>query len=222
MILDLSFPVLQQATGKEKKRKRGEREVLHDSADDTTVRMAPEKPVKELGNVLSPLLRFMQEVPAEEHILFSKIDLADGYWRMVVEKDSRWNFAYVLPGRPGSPLRLLIPSALQMGGMKARPIFVQPRRQPGTLPRRGSMKRSSSLPTSWSLSQLLERSHDAKPAPGHNTRCRQSTGQFPASRRSKPTRVPTLRHNESNSTHHPQYLPSPNCYRRPRDKRPHF
>jgi hypothetical protein len=123
MILYLSFPVLRQAAGKGKKRKRGEREVLHDSVNDTTVRVAPEKPVKELGNVLSRLLRFMQEVPVKEHILFSKIDLANGYWRMVVEKDSRWNFAYVLPGRPGSPLRLMIPSALQMGWNESPAYF---------------------------------------------------------------------------------------------------
>jgi hypothetical protein len=62
--------------------------------------MAPEEHVKELGNVLSRLLRFMQEVPPEEHILFSKIDLADGYWKMILEKESRWNFAYALPGQP--------------------------------------------------------------------------------------------------------------------------
>ena len=74
----------------------------------------------------------MQEVPEEEHNLFSKIDLADGYWRMVVEKDSWWNFAYVLPGRPGSPLQLVIPSVLQMGWSESPPIFVHPRRQPET------------------------------------------------------------------------------------------
>jgi hypothetical protein len=56
----------------------------------------------------------MQEVPAEEHIHFAKVDLADGYWRMIVEESSRWNFAYVLPGPPGAPARLVIPSALQM------------------------------------------------------------------------------------------------------------
>jgi hypothetical protein len=65
----------------------------------------------------------MQEVPAEEHILFSKIDLADGYWRMVVEKDSHWNFDYMLLGRPGSPLRLVIPSALQMGWNESPAYF---------------------------------------------------------------------------------------------------
>jgi hypothetical protein len=57
----------------------------------------------------------MQEVPAQEHIQFSKIDLADGYWRMIVEEASRWNFAYVLPGPPDESLKIVIPSALQMG-----------------------------------------------------------------------------------------------------------
>jgi hypothetical protein len=66
----------------------------------------------------------MQEVPPEEHILFSKIDLADGYWQMIVEKKSRWNFAYVLPaGRPGRPLRLVIPKALQMGWNESPAYF---------------------------------------------------------------------------------------------------
>jgi hypothetical protein len=99
MILDLSFPVLRQARGKKRKRRaREEREVLKESVNDSTVRLAPEAPVKELGNVLSRLLRFMQEVPAKEEIHFAKIDLAGGYWQMIVEKSSRWNFAYVLPG----------------------------------------------------------------------------------------------------------------------------
>jgi hypothetical protein len=63
------------------------------------------------------LLRFMQEMPTEEHIQLSKIDLADGYWRMIVEETSPWNFAYVLPGPPGELVKIVIPSALQMGWM---------------------------------------------------------------------------------------------------------
>jgi hypothetical protein len=85
--------------------------------------MAPEAPVKELGNVLKCFLAFIQEVPAEEHIYFSKVDLANGYWRMIVEERSRWNFAYVLPGLPGAPTRLVIPSALQMGWNESPAYF---------------------------------------------------------------------------------------------------
>jgi hypothetical protein len=122
MILDLSFPVLRQSGGKGRKR-RGERDILKKSVNDSTVRLAPDAPVKELGNVLSRLLRFMQEVPPEEEIHFAKIDLADGYWRMIVEEESRWNFAYVLPGPVDAPIRLVIPSALQMGWNESPAYF---------------------------------------------------------------------------------------------------
>jgi hypothetical protein len=46
---------LRQGKGKKKKRKRVQ-EVLQESVNDSTVRMAPEAPVKELGNVLKRLL----------------------------------------------------------------------------------------------------------------------------------------------------------------------
>jgi hypothetical protein len=65
----------------------------------------------------------MQEVPPEEHIQFSKIDLANGYWRMIVEESSRWNFAYVLPVAPDAPTQLVIPSALQIGWNQSPAYF---------------------------------------------------------------------------------------------------
>jgi hypothetical protein len=73
--------------------------------------------------VLPQLLNFMATVPAEEHIHFSKMDLADGYWRMLVELDSQWNFAYVMPTAPGTPTQLVIPSALQMGWNESPAYF---------------------------------------------------------------------------------------------------
>jgi hypothetical protein len=65
----------------------------------------------------------MQEVPPEEHIHFSKIDLADGYWRMIVEEESCWNFAYVFPGPPGAPVQLMNSRALQMGWNESPAYF---------------------------------------------------------------------------------------------------
>jgi hypothetical protein len=97
--------------------------ILQASVNDTTVRLAPEAPVKELGNVLHRMLDFMASVPSEEHIHFSKMDLADGYWRMVVEPEARWNFAYVMPLAPGEPIRLVIPRALQMGWNESPAYF---------------------------------------------------------------------------------------------------
>jgi hypothetical protein len=46
--------------------------------------------------------------------MFAKIDLSDGFWRMLVRESDKWNFAYVLPCAAGDPLRLIIPHALKM------------------------------------------------------------------------------------------------------------
>lgn len=125
LILDLSFPV-QRATptikpGRRSKRKLGE--VLQESVNDSTTRLAPIEPVKELGQVLPRLLTFMSETPRHEHINFSKIDLSDGFWRMIVGEADCWNFAYVLPDPPGHQTRLVIPHALQMGWTESPGFF---------------------------------------------------------------------------------------------------
>jgi hypothetical protein len=123
MILDLSFAVRRRPQQRGRKRSRDHEVILQPSVNDTTVRLAPEGPVKELGNVLPRILAFMSSVPPEEHIHFSKMDLADGYWRMVVEPEARWNFAYVMPSAAGDPVRLVIPRALQMGWNESPAYF---------------------------------------------------------------------------------------------------
>jgi hypothetical protein len=124
MILDLSFPVRRgRKQNRRRKRSQNDDEIIQASVNDTTVRLAPEAPVKELGNVLPRIFDFMADVPADEHIHFSKMDLADGYWRMVVEPESRWNFAYMMPSHPGEPLKLVVPSALQMGWNESPAYF---------------------------------------------------------------------------------------------------
>ena len=57
-------------------------------------------------------------------LLFSKIHLKDGYWRMVVDKRDSWNFAYILPPEhlTNKP-ELIIPDALQMGWSESSPFF---------------------------------------------------------------------------------------------------
>ncbi|KAI2511562.1 adenylate kinase [Fragilaria crotonensis] len=116
LLLDLSFP--SQAARPASKRGRRNWVVpppLAPSVNSTTIQQSPEYPVKELGRVLPRLLSFMYCVPREETIMFAKIDLSDGFWRMLVRESDKWNFAYVLPGAAGDPLRLIIPHALQMG-----------------------------------------------------------------------------------------------------------
>jgi hypothetical protein len=118
IILDLSFPVYVSKPGS---RRKGE--VIQEAVNMTTEELAPKAAVKEIGKVLQALFEFMSNTPANKAILFSKIDLSDGFWRMIVDRDQRWNFCYVMPDPPGSRVRIVVPSALQMGWKESPPYF---------------------------------------------------------------------------------------------------
>jgi hypothetical protein len=115
IILDLSFPVYQEINGVVT--------VTQQSVNDSTVLTAPTVPVKEIGKVLPRLLQYMRDTPAGLHILFSKLDISDGFWRLVVKEDDVFNFAYVLPQPAGEPCRLVIPAAVQMGWVESPSLF---------------------------------------------------------------------------------------------------
>jgi hypothetical protein len=59
--------------------------------------------VEEIGNVFRRLLSLIDSAAADEVVMLSKIDLSDGFWRMLVEEEQKWNFAYVMPDPPGHP-----------------------------------------------------------------------------------------------------------------------
>jgi hypothetical protein len=81
MILDLSFAVRRGKKNRGRKRSRTDDVILQASVNDTTVRLAPDAPEKELGNILPRLLDIMSDVPGKEHIHFSKMDrTATGAW----------------------------------------------------------------------------------------------------------------------------------------------
>jgi hypothetical protein len=91
--------------------------------NDTTECLAPLKGVKEIGHVLPKLLQFMADTPAQEAIGFSKIDLSDRFWQMLVTDEQKWKFCYVMPDPPGSRVHIVVPSALQMGWAESPPYF---------------------------------------------------------------------------------------------------
>ena len=123
MILDLSFPV-RKVKKSMNKRRRIQEEIIQESVNDTTKKLAPTIPVKLLGQVLPRLFEFMATVHPLDPIHFSKIDLSDGFWRMIVEDAEKWNFCYVKPQRdPNAPIQIVVPSALQMGWTESPPFF---------------------------------------------------------------------------------------------------
>ena len=120
IILDLSFPVRRPPI-KGQKRRMGE--VIQESINVTTQKLAPTEPVKEIGNVLPRLFHFMASTPEDQEIRLSKVDLSDGFWRLLVEPAQKWNFCYVMPDPPGARTRIVVPSALQMGWAESPAYF---------------------------------------------------------------------------------------------------
>ena len=110
-ILDLSFELMLAG-------------YLLPSVNDATKKCAPEDAMDQIGSVLPRIIEALASAPLEDgDIMFSKLDIKDGFWRMVCEKGQEWNFAYVLPSHPGHPPEIVVPSALQMGWVLSPPFF---------------------------------------------------------------------------------------------------
>jgi hypothetical protein len=115
IILDLLFPVYQSINGVVT--------VMQESVNDSTVLNAPSEAVKEIGKVFLRLLQYMHDTPEGLHILFSKLDISNRFWCLVVQEADSYNFGYVLPQHDGEPLQIVVPSAVQMGWVESPPLF---------------------------------------------------------------------------------------------------
>lgn len=56
-------------------------------------------------------------------IFSAKWDVKDGFWRLVCQEGEEWNFAYVLPQAEGAPVKIVVPTSLQMGWVESPPYF---------------------------------------------------------------------------------------------------
>ena len=113
MILDLSY---QLKIG-------GER--LQSVNDSSNKNLALQVSMAQLGSVLPRLISAVAHAPSPTiPITFAKLDIKDGYWRMVVSDEDAWNFCYVLPpAKEGDPPQLVVPASLQMGWSESPPFF---------------------------------------------------------------------------------------------------
>ena len=117
MILDLSNK------GQRKKGLTQTKSVNELTNDDA----APNHSMDQLWKVLHRVIHMVATEPtAAGPILFCKLDIKDGYWRMCVPKSQEEQFCYVLPKTPDSPpdepVMLVVPAAIQMG-WKSSPAF---------------------------------------------------------------------------------------------------
>jgi len=93
--------------------------------DLTNEEAAPLHAMSQLGKVL-PRIIFNVAIANEEDgpLLFCKIDIKDGFWRMCVAGEDEHQFCYVLPPtEEDTEPMIVVPSALQMGWISSPPDF---------------------------------------------------------------------------------------------------
>ncbi len=115
IILDLSFPVYQDVDGTIT--------ATQASVNNTTALQAPKEAVCEIGKVLPRLLTYIQDTPEGLHILMSKLDISNGFWRLIVQDADCFNFTYVLPQQDDKPCRIVVLLAVQMGWVESPSLF---------------------------------------------------------------------------------------------------
>ena len=99
------------------------------SVNSSTTSKAPQKSMAQLGHVLRRLLATMkQHYNIKMPFFFSKCDLKDRFWKIVVNNKDAWNFCYVLPPINTTTTTLddtqiVVPHALQMGWSESPPFF---------------------------------------------------------------------------------------------------
>lgn len=110
-ILDLSFRLRLKNGG------------VVQSVNETTTLEAPAGAIDQLGHSLQRIIHAFAEAGEEDKIFMAKFDIKDGFWRLDCQAGEEWNFAYVLPQEHGQPVKLVVPTSLQMGWVESPPYF---------------------------------------------------------------------------------------------------
>ena len=78
-----------------------------------------------MGHALKRIIYAMAEadLAGDKKVFMAKWDIKDGFWRLDCRDGEEWNFVYVLPQREGKPVRLVVPTSLQMGWIESPPYF---------------------------------------------------------------------------------------------------
>ena len=114
-ILDLSFYLRKTGTD-------------YKSVNDTTVKMANPEAMDQLGKALLRIIAALADAQAAgKQLFFAKLDIKDGFWRMIVSDADAWNFCYAIPNADPAATRddtrIVVPNSLQMGWCESPPFF---------------------------------------------------------------------------------------------------
>ena len=93
------------------------------SVNENSEKMAPGGAIDQIRHVLLRLIHAFSESPYCAKIFQAKWDIKDGFWRLDCKEGEECNFCYVLPQKPGMPIKLVVPTSLQMGWIEFPPYF---------------------------------------------------------------------------------------------------
>ena len=93
------------------------------SVNSTSEEVAPGAALDQLGHVLPRLIAEMAETDQHTPLFLAKWDIKDGFWRLMTERGSEFNFAYLLPQEEDRPPRIVIPTPLPMGWTESPPFL---------------------------------------------------------------------------------------------------
>ena len=75
----------------------------------------------QIGHVLILLIHEFSETLDGANIFQVKWDIKDGFGRLDCKEGEEWNFCYVLTQKTSMPIKLLVPTSLQMGWIESPP-----------------------------------------------------------------------------------------------------
>ena len=70
--------------------------------------------IDQIEQSLLHLIHEFAEAPDCANIFQAKWDIKDSFWRLDCKDGEEWNFCYVLPKKPGKPIKMVVPTSLQM------------------------------------------------------------------------------------------------------------
>ena len=116
-ILDLSFQL-----------KRKHNQTPFESVNTATTKLAPQQSMNQLGSALKRMIATLADAHTDKReFMFSKLDIKDGFWRMVVNTNDAWNFCYLIPNSDKKAhiddTTIVVPNSLQMGWAESPPFF---------------------------------------------------------------------------------------------------
>ena len=97
------------------------------SVNHSTKLLAPQKAMAQLGSCIQRIIATLaHHYNIKYPFMFCKLDIKDGYWRMVVSTDDAWHFCYMITPEPGTAMEdilIVVPHSLQMGWRESPPYF---------------------------------------------------------------------------------------------------